>query len=390
MARLEAVNRGSQLFGLPRWQLPRRMITRIVILCVVGGLAAMGIAWGTSSGIERRLGIVRGPTVAYAHVAGRIARIDPITGAVLARSSDFSGDQFPSLAASPDGQSVFVLHHGTEGGRTGDWLVTLSATNLAVEAAAPLQHYMRPMDAWPPALAITPDGRTVVVEQYGYTEADPYWLSYYDRRTGTFTSDRTDLPGCGVAQLLPVGQQLAVVCLTVGDLRLVDLRSHRVTATLLLTPSEKGVFGSPVAAGVLPGSSELAVVDDHGNLLRADLVHQVVRLVATLVPASDTFPPVTAAAFSANGRVAVLLAPTQADRSIGRAQTLLIVDAANGQIRDRMPIASQYGAVSLSPDGQRLFVIGEHDRLQWIDLTTRQVRAFGPDPSHTWVHLAYP
>ncbi|MGH2458344.1 MAG: hypothetical protein ACRDIY_05700, partial [Chloroflexota bacterium] len=303
MSRAEAANRSIRLMGLSRQLFPRRTITTGFMLCVViGSLAAIGVHRETWPGIERRLGIVHGPTAAYTFIAGRIARIDPATGAILAESSDFSGDQFPSLAASHDGRAVFVLHHGPEGGRTGDWLVTLSATSLTVEATAPLQHYMRPMDAWPPALAITPDDRTVVVEQYGYSESDPYWLSYYDRRTGAFTSDRTDLPGCGVAQLLPVAHQLAALCFSSGDVRLVELHSHRVTATLLPIPSGMGVFGLPVAAGVLPESSELAVLDDHGQLVRVDLARRTVSPIATLVPANGNFPPVTAASFSDNGR----------------------------------------------------------------------------------------
>lgn len=360
-----------------------------MLAVVIAAIGFVATNQGARSVIAARLGFGPSPTFAYTIIAGHISRIDPATGAILAQSPDLYGEQFPSLAVSHDGGYVFFLRSVVEDGYVNDQLVTLSATSFTPQARVPLQRFMRPMDAWPPALAVSPDDRTVIVYQYGLSESDPTWLSYYDRQTGRLTGNPTILNRCGVAQLLPVDRQLAVVCVDSADLRLVDLESHQVTATLPLDLPRVGVIGWPIATGVSPGRSALTVVQTHGSLLRVDLASRSVSLITNLVPYNGEFAPVTSAAFSANGHVAVTLAASREDRSVGLGRSLLIVDTATGRILDRLAVESRYGGMTFSPDGQRVWIVGEQDTLTEVDLTTHQVRPFGPDPSRTWVHLIF-
>jgi hypothetical protein len=336
--------------------------------------------------IEARFGIFSHPSVVYALIDGYFTRLDPSTGAILAQSPDLTGDQFSSVAASHDGQSVFVLHTVPKDDSFADELLTLSAATLSVKARAPVQHFMRPMDSWPPALAVSVDDRTVIVSQYGNTESDPYWLSYYDRQTGRFAPDSTVLDGCGVAQLLPFDQQVAVLCFGSDNLRFVDLRTHRVMATMTpgLTPT--GVLGSAVAAGLIPGQQALAVVLDLGSLVRVDLRTHAISVITNLAsPTGDLAP--RWADFNASGRVVVLL--ERVDGAETRPLPLLIVDTASGRIVDRETVDSLYPTLTMSPDGQRVYVLAGAGSLQEIDLTTHRMQPFGPDPAHTSGHVLF-
>jgi len=178
----------------------RPRLVGAIILIVLIAFGVVVLTNNMEPGIEARLGISVERLVAFTYIAGHVVRLDPTTGAILAQSTELLEVQFPSIAVSHDGQSVFVLHSEPHDGEFQDQLLTLSTTSLAVQARAPVQHFMRSMDAWPPALAVTPDDRTVVVSQYGRNDSDPYWISYYDRQTGRFAVDSTILWGCGVSQ----------------------------------------------------------------------------------------------------------------------------------------------------------------------------------------------
>ena len=362
------------------------LVGAIILMVVIACSVAVLTNNDSLQGIEAQLGIPGKPPVAYTFLAGHIVRIDPSTGAILAQASDLVAEQFPSLAVSHDGQSLFVLHSELHDGEYQDQLLTLSTSTLALQASAPVQHFMRPMESWPPALAVTSDDRMVVVSQYGRSDSDPYWLSYYNRQTGRFAVDSTILWGCGVSQLLPFDEQVAVLCLGAGDLRFVDLQSHKVTATLTPGVTPDGVLGSAIAAGIIPGQRALAVVLDRGSLVRIDLVTHAISLTTDLVSPNSEFAP-RWADFSANGRVAVLLG--RVDGTGAGPLPLLIVDSTNGRILDRLYIDTLYPAVTMAPDGQRVYVLTDSGGLQEVDLATHRLRSFGPDPANTWVHLVF-
>ncbi|HEX5415225.1 MAG TPA: hypothetical protein VFZ25_06140 [Chloroflexota bacterium] len=326
--------------------------------------------------------------VAYTFVAGHLAKIDPTSGVILTRSAEQYGDQFPSLAVSHDGGALFLLHAAVVNGQTSDQLIILSAATLAPAASVSVEHFMSSMDAWPPALAVTSDDRTVVVYQYGDNENSPFWLSYYDRASSRFLADQTILPACGVAQLLPVGEQLAVLCFGTGQVYLVNLATHHVSATVQLDLPSGDAIGLPVAAASIPDQNAIVVVESHGRLFRVDLTTHAVSLITSLVTTDGQFAPVVAAAFSDNGRVAVSVATNKDDASAGQARDLLIADTSDGRLLEEVPVLSRY-TLTMAPDGRRVFLRGDSNTLYQLDLTTRRLSAFGPEADRTWVHLIF-
>jgi len=77
------------------------------------------------------------------------------------------------------------------------------------------------------------------------------------------------------------------------------------------------------------------------------------------------------------------------DGTEARPLPLLIVDSTNGRILDRLSISTPYPALTMSPDGQRVYVLTDSGGLQEVDLATHRLRSFGPDPANTWVHLVF-
>lgn len=354
----------------------------VVIICL-----AVDLAVYTNFGrIAERLGLTHRTIVAFTLIANHIARIDPATGVVLAETPDLLGEQFPTMAVSHDGQALFVPQTILRDGVSQDELLVLSATTLAVQSSVPLQHVVWSMDSWPPALAVTSDDRTVIVSQHGQSDSDPYWISYYDRHTGRVAGDSTVLDGCGVSQLLPFDDQVAVLCLEFGDLRFVNVPSHRITDTVRLSSIPSAYLGAPVAAGFIPGERALAVVCNYGGIARVDLDSHVVSLVARLVPAGSGRLDV-AADFSRNGLAAVVLAPLNSEGP-APATELVVVDVRTGHLLDQRDIASG-DQVAIAPDGARVYVVDGQNGLLALDPSTGTARPFGLDPSHTRVHLVF-
>jgi DNA-binding beta-propeller fold protein YncE len=378
---LRRAHGASHLRG--RLRLPIWGIFLTVLVLALGGTLAPGDVF---PGIASRAGLARTGPMAYTLVAGRVARLDPSTGAILAMGAEQYGDQSPSLAVSRDGRAVYLLHSVVRDGHPSDELLTLNAATLAPVVSAPVDHFLRPMESWPPAMAVTTDDRTVLVSQYGNSDSDPYWISYYDRQSGRFAADTTILPNCGVSQLLPFDDQVAVLCLGSDNLRFVDLRTHRVTATLTPGVTPVGVLGSAVAAGFIPGQRALAVVLDHGGLVRVELDTHAISVLGALVPA-DGGLHVRWADFSANGRVAAAL--LRADGSETRPVPIVLADVASGRVLDRLSVDSLYPALTLSPDGQHLFVTAASGAVQVVDLRSHRTSPFGPDPAQMWVHLVF-
>lgn len=171
------------------------------------------------------------PAAAYAFMGADVVRVDPATGGVLARRPYHLATQSPHLAVSPDGQAVFVLDSGSDGTRVIDRLTVLSGDTLTPLLSVPVDDYARYPSAWPPALAVTSDSRTVAVyhisQRDGAGEQTAPWLTFVDRATGAFTPDMLKLPGRGVAHLLPAGNRLAVVCFLASDVRLIDAATRQ-------------------------------------------------------------------------------------------------------------------------------------------------------------------
>jgi hypothetical protein len=193
-------------------------------------------------------------TVAYTFMEGDVVKLSADTGRVLARRPHRLASQGPSLAVSRDGQAVFVLDSGHDGTRRTDHLTVLAGDALTPQLRVPAPDYAIYQQAWPPALAVAGDDRTVAVyhfSQDGGENASP-WLTYFDRQAGAFAADKTLLPGCGPAQLLPTGQQFVVVCLRANNVRLVDVPTRQVTGTIALSQPRAGNRAGWVVAGGLP------------------------------------------------------------------------------------------------------------------------------------------
>jgi hypothetical protein len=189
--------------------------------------------------------------------------------------------------------------------------------------------------------------------------------------------------GAGVGKTTSGGRRSS------NDVRLVDPKSHQVNARVFLDLQDSGVIGFPIAAATIPGQDAVAVVQDHGGLLRVDLASQKVSLIANLVPNNGEFATVTGAAFSSNGEAVVALATSNHDRSVGRAMTLLVVNTTSGRIQGRWLTPSWYG-IGVPPDGRSVYARGDRGDLERLDLTSGAVKPFSSAPRYTWFHLIFP
>jgi DNA-binding beta-propeller fold protein YncE len=285
---------------------------------------------------------------------------------------------------SRDGKSVFVLNTTWNGVQASDRLTVLASATLTPQLNVPTDDVMKADGV--PGLVVMGDDRTVAV--YHASKLNEFWLTYFDRQTGTFATDRTLLPGCGVAHLLPLEpRQLAVLCEDTNDVRLVDLKVHQVVGTTALgQPQARNLPGWAISIGAVPGTSTIAVLMDDGRLLRIDPARQAVSSVAELALGSGQVVPNLGVAWSLSGQVVVALSTDASERASGKASKLLVLDLASGRILDTLPVPSYFGAgyfgVGITPDGARAFVRGPNrdDRLYVVDLTTRQVKDFGDLP----------
>lgn len=361
----------------------RPWISGLLVLLVLGvtAFASTGLLGGRAQlalpPLAARFAGDTSPSVAYGFSGGAIVKLDAATGAVLARRPYAPPTMLPSLAVSHDGRSVFVLDSPWDGTASHDRLTMLSAATLTPQASVPADAFAQDGAA----LAVTSDDRAVAIyhEHRFFGTAPDYWLTYFDRQTGQLLPAQTPLADCGSGgMLIPLAARLAVVCPDTGDVRIVDASAHRVVGTIVLDGAQGAQrTGRAVAAGAIPGAQALAVVLDDAQLLRVDLASQQVSQLADLAPGQWRAVPIDGAAFSPTGRAVIALSTDAEERALGRAGTLLVVDAATGRLVDRIAQASQYG-VRISADGQRAFLHGQPSGgLMAVDLSTHRVNPFG-------------
>lgn len=335
------------------------------------------------------LGIASQPTVAYTFIGGEVAKVNAATGAILARQPYHLATQGPSLAVSRDGKAVFVLDSEFDGTKAVDHLTVLTGDTLQPQLRVPADGYAQYMGAWPPALTVTEDDRIVAVYHISRDNAGlSPWLTYFDRQAGQFTGDSTPLPGCGSAQLIPIGQRLAVLCLHANEVRLIDLASRQVTGAIALSrPRAGNRSGWAVVAGVIPGTAALAVVLDNARLVRVDLAAGTASTRANFAAGDEQIVPLKGATFTSDGRVVVALSRNTADRSRGLASTLLVADMVTGKTIDQFAQPT-YAGITTAPDGRRLLSRIPEGGLNVIDLSKRRAEPFGDAPANTSPNLA--
>jgi DNA-binding beta-propeller fold protein YncE len=369
------------LTGSARYAAATAVVLLVLAFAGALALAVVGMRGGIPRATTSYAAPVGAPEVAYAVGPGAVVKVDAASGVPLARWPLPGGVPGTSLAVSHDGQLVFVLNVDWDGQADHDAvdrLHVLSGDTLVEQLSLPAEDFARAGN--PPALAATSDDRTVVVYHAGRRSSEAgFWLTYFDRRTASFSADHTPLPGCDGARLLPLsGSQLAVVCTATNDVRLVDAAAHKVVGTTALgQPRARNLPGWVVAADVIPESATLAVVLDNARVVRVDPARQTVTPIAELAADDSQVVPAYGAAFSPSGRAVVALAKDGDERSTGAGSTLVVVDISSGKVLDRFaqPV---YLGIALSPDGKRAFVRapGRSGHLQAIDLATHGVQDF--------------
>lgn len=209
---------------------------------------------------------------------GQILLVDPQKGAI---EGFLPTGNSPQMALSPNGKRLYVVSGDAQRGV----LSVVDTTSGVVLSNAPIPH--RSVYIVFPSysgLAVSPNGRWVyTVNMRTITPGvDEHTLATFDTESNSFLPQVADIPGCGVADLLPYyDQKLLVYCARTNDIRSLELTPRGGVA---VESSVEAPLGANLAdGGSIPerrkrvaaislskGNSILAIVRGDGTVFELD------------------------------------------------------------------------------------------------------------------------
>jgi DNA-binding beta-propeller fold protein YncE len=318
---------------------------------------------------------------------GGLVAVELPSGRMLGRFDDIRR-QGGGFARSADGRRGYVLD--------GPYFSELELPSLRRLRSAELPNPINILGQGRVVVA-SPDGTEVYVETtriIGPTRWDPrlytgqpdseYGIAVYDVAQGSFTREfQLDAPWCGVAELYSLADgRLAVMCTVSHDLRLVDPKAGKQTATI------GGLYGGNAAASrdgtrlwVLVGTGQLQEVD-----LARMAVTRSVNLAGDPTRCSPSCVPFQRLHVSADGtRLFVRAAPDRPElRSTGHGSVVWVVDTLTLQRVAEVALpAPAFDAVP-TPDGQAIVISNTNTQnpderaTRLVDVATGRVLAHWP------------
>ena len=298
--------------------------------------------------------------------AATAALMDPATGTTLATMP--TGDGPHEVAVSPDGRTAVVTNYGGNGA-PGSTLTVLDLTTRSATATIDLAPHRRPH-----GVAWLPDGRRVVVTLE--TDSLVALVNVEERRVeGTVnTGQRT-------SHLLRVsndGAYAYVANIGSGSVTMIDLAGQYVLRT---TPTGAGAEG----LALTPDGSELWVANRAANtvtVLDAQTLAPRDTLASSVFPIRVAFTPDGATALVTNAQSGEL---RFFDVRTGELDGLIAMKVDSGQGRGTM-LGMEFGAgtgvpigMVVTPDSRTAYVANANaDLITVVDVRERKIAGYLP------------
>lgn len=305
-------------------------------------------------------------------VDGRMTILDAATRQALYSTKTGGGGD---AMLAPDGSRLYIV--GADPALAGKFSALPREQFFAVDTQTGKELWRVPIENrvayilgdGPPTLTISADGRWLYLYKYPVGKLDkyanasevPFWFDIIDARTGQVVGQTAPLLGCDAAMLAAArdGGALIVTCAGTNDVRFINLRTRQIERLNIPGPKYAGPAGRIAGAVLSVDGRKLYLVIDNLQLAIVDVTQ---RNITTLIDLGRQ-----------NGRVvvggAVTLSP-DGNRLFVGLQTGAKGNDAGGEIRmydtqtwkaaGRLSLGRPLrgNALAVTPDGRSIFSVG--------------------------------
>jgi hypothetical protein len=275
-------------------------------------LVAATLSASAASGAVRSTAVV-----IYANPANHTAYLlafDGKTGNSVNRKpmQYVSATQSPNMLVASGGSRLYLARLTPARGN-------VSATNVLslidthtwqTLATTRLVNRMRYTNISPPAMAVSVKTSRLFVYSYLYGNGSnqKYWLKVYNSKSLTPEAAQISLPGCGAERMATAQGQIVILCIGSQDVRFVDPRTERVTATIELPKVPPHyTAGLPTALTFSRDRRTAYVVLNDLDIVAINTQHhRTVRYVKSFRMEAGAVPVIGGADVSADGRFLVI------------------------------------------------------------------------------------
>lgn len=253
-----------------------------------------------------------------------------------------SNSALSGVTVTADGSKVYVTWSTSSSGTVTGMVSAIDTTTNSVVAT------IAGVGAGPAGLAVTPDGRKLYVGDIDFSDSNVYVI---DTATDTITGTiPVGIQPRGVA-VTPDGSKVYVANKISNTVSVIDTATDTVIATV-------PVGAAPFYLAVTPGGSEVYVGNDEGHSV--SVISTATNTVTSTIPVGSAAFPWTAAASPDGSKVYV------SDNCVGSGCGLSVISTLTHTVLVTIPLAGNPAGVSVTPDGQFVYVANNGSDFVWV------------------------